>query len=129
MRPGMRGSVLLLDDDRSRQLADSLRLDRLIVYEASDVTEAMALLRNEDPDVIVACLGPHDTRALVKELREAAPRATSIIVAAGAEHRDAARAGGADAFLPGPAAAADLLYEIHRALILRRSGRRLPWNW
>jgi DNA-binding response OmpR family regulator len=125
----MRGTVLLLDDDRSRQLADSLRLNRLIVYEASDVVEAMAHLRSEDPDVIVACLAPHDTRSFVRELREAAPRATSIIVVAGAEHRDAARAGGADAFLPGPVSAPDLLYEIHRALILRRSGRRLPSNW
>jgi DNA-binding NtrC family response regulator len=125
----MRGTVLLLDDDRSRRLAESLRLNQLMVYEASDTFEAMAHLRSEDPDVIVvARLAQNDTRSL-EELREAAPRATSIIVAAGVEHRDAARAGGADAFLPGPVAAADLLYEIHRALILRRSGRRLPWNW
>ena len=125
----MRGTVLLLDDDRSRQLAESLRLDRLIVYEASDVFEALAHLRSDDPDVIVVCFTPDDTQSLVKNLREAAPRATSIIVAAGVEHRDAARTGGADSFLPGPVSAADLLYEIRRALILRRSGRRLPWNW
>jgi hypothetical protein len=58
-----------------------------------------------------------------------ADRATSIIVASVPEERDAARNEGADSFLPNSAPAADLLYEIHRALILRRSGRRLPWNW
>jgi DNA-binding response OmpR family regulator len=125
----MRGTVLLLDDDSSRRRADSLRLDRLIVYEASDVHEALEHLRSEAPDVIVACLASLDTRSLVQQLRGAADRVTSIIVAAAVEHRDAARAAGADSFLPGPVAPADLLYEIHRALILRRSGRRLPWNW
>ena len=125
----MRGTVLLLDDDRSRRLADGLRLNRLLVYEASDLVEAMEHLRGADPDVIVACLAPQDTRSLVGELRAAAPRGASIIVAADAAHREAAHAGGADSFLPAPVSPADLLYEIHRALILRRSGRRLPWNW
>jgi CheY-like chemotaxis protein len=124
----MRGTVLLLDDNRARRLADTLRLNQLVVYEASNVVEAIEYLRTSDPDVIAACLDPHDAGALLQELRRAAPQSTSIIVAADARHREAARAAGADAFLPAPVSPADLLYEIHRALILRRSGRRLPWN-
>jgi DNA-binding response OmpR family regulator len=91
----MRGTVLLLDDDRSRQLADSLRLNRLVVYEALNVLEAIEQLHSSYPDVIVACLAPDETRSVVQELRGAA-RDTSIIVTSGADQRDAARAAGAD---------------------------------
>jgi hypothetical protein len=58
-----------------------------------------------------------------------ADHATSIIVASVPERRDTARRQGADSFLPISGPESDLLYEIHRGLILRRSGRRLPWNW
>jgi hypothetical protein len=43
--------------------------------------------------------------------------------------REAARSAGADLFLLGSALPSALVFEVHRALILRRTGRRLTWNW
>jgi hypothetical protein len=81
------------------------------------------------PDVIVAMLPAHESPSIVPALRGLADHATSIIVASVPEQRDTMRREGADSFLLNSVPASELLYEIHRALILRRSGRRLPWNW
>jgi DNA-binding NarL/FixJ family response regulator len=77
----------------------------------------------------VAVLSGHDSPSIVPGLRRLADYATSIIVASVLEEREAAREAGADSFLLNSAPPTDLLHEIRRALILRRSGRRLPWNW
>jgi CheY-like chemotaxis protein len=124
----MRGTVLLLDARRSRRLADPGRVHHLIVHEVTDLAEALERLRTTEMDVVVAVLSGHDTSAVVQALRNEADPATSIIVSANLEERERARAAGADSFLPSSASSNDLLYEIHRALILRRSSRRLPWN-
>ena len=59
----------------------------------------------------------------VDQLRRRTDHATSIIIVGRDDgERDSARRSGADSFL---LATADVLYEIHRALILRRSGRPL----
>ena len=76
------------------------------------------------PDVVVVS-NPLESESL-QELRRRADDATSIIIVGrDNREREAARRSGADSFLP---ATADVLYEIHRALILRRSGRRLRWT-
>lgn len=128
-RLGMRGTVLLLDTDRSTLVdVDLLRANGLLVYHRHDPANALNDFHEIAPDVVVAAL-PHDAPSIVSALRRLADYATSIIAASVAETRDAVHQAGADSFLPFAASPAELLNEIHRALILRRSGRRLPWNW
>ena len=129
-RYGMRGTVLLLESDRSFLVdVDLLRTNELIVYHCHERATAMKQLQHVAPDVVVAVLSGQDSPSIVPGLRGLADYATSIIVASVPEEREAARKAGADAFLLSSGPPADLLYEIRRALILRRSGRRLPWNW
>jgi DNA-binding NarL/FixJ family response regulator len=125
----MRGTILLLENDKSMLVdIDLMRENGLIVYHCHEPAHALTELQHRAPDVVVAVLSAHDSASVVPGLRGGADRATSIIVASVPEEREAARRAGADSFLRKSAPAADLLYEIHRALILRRSGRRLPWN-
>ena len=129
-RHRMRGTVLLLESDRSLLVdVDLLRANELIVYPCHELADALQQFQHVAPDVVVAVLSGHDSSSIVPGLRRLADYATSIIVASVAEEREAARKAGADSFLLNSARPADLLYEIRRALILRRSGRRLPWNW
>jgi DNA-binding response OmpR family regulator len=123
----MRGTVLLLESERS-PLADLLRANGLIVYHCRDLAHALNVFQDVAPEVVVAVLSAHHSGSIVPELRGLADHAASIIVVSGPEEREAAHNAGADSFLLKSAPAADLLYEIHRALILRRSGRRLPWT-
>jgi DNA-binding NarL/FixJ family response regulator len=126
----MRGTVLLLESDRSSLVdVDLLRANELIVYHCHELADALKLLQEMAPDVVVAVLSGHGSSSMLPSIRNLADYATSIIVASVSEAREAARQAGADSFLLNSAPPADLLYEIRRALILRRSGRRLPWNW
>ena len=126
----MRGTVLLLESDRSWPVdVDLLRANELIVYRCHELADALTQLQQVAADVVVAVLSGHDSPSSVADLRRLADYATSIIVVSVPEAREAAREAGADSFLLDSATPADLLYEIRRALILRRSGRRLPWNW
>jgi DNA-binding NarL/FixJ family response regulator len=129
-RDSMRGTVLLLSSDRSITVdVDLLRDDGLIVNQCYDLADALQQLQHVAPDVVVAVLTADESASIVPELRALTDHATSIIVTSVPEQREAARQRGADSFLLNSAPPADLLYEIHRALILRRSGRRLPRNW
>lgn len=125
----MRGTVLLLDSDRSRLAdVDLLRANGLLVDQYDELAEALKRCQNTVPDVIVVVLSARDSQSIVPELRRLIDHATSIVVASVPEEREAARQAGADSFLPNSTPPADLLFEVQRALILRRSGRRLPWN-
>jgi DNA-binding response OmpR family regulator len=125
----MRGTVLLMESDRSLLAdVDLLRANGLMVYHSHELAQALQQFQQIAPDVVVVVVPAHDSRTIVPALRGLADHATSIIVASAPEEREAARKAGADSFVSTSARAADLLYEIHRALILRRSGRRLPWN-
>jgi DNA-binding NarL/FixJ family response regulator len=129
-RHRMRGTVLLLESDRSLLVdVDLLRANELIVYHCRELANALKQFQHTAPDVVVVVLSGQDSPAMVPALRDLSDHATSIIVASVPEEREAARQAGADSFLVNSAPPADLLYEIRRALILRRSGRRLPWNW
>jgi DNA-binding response OmpR family regulator len=121
---------LLLDSDRSTLVdVDLLRANGLLVYHRHDPANALNDFQEIAPDVVVAALSPDDAPSIVSALRRLAGYATSIIARSVVETRDAVHQAGADSFLPVAASPAELLHEIHRALILRRSGRRLPWNW
>ena len=126
----MRGEVLLvLDQPGPRTLyADYFRAHDLRVHEAEGVRDALKPLDDVTPEVIVARFSQADGPSLVQALRRRTDYATSIIVIAAAGHREAARAAGADCLVTEPALPSDVLYQVHRALILRRSGRRLPWS-
>jgi CheY-like chemotaxis protein len=125
----MRGTVLLLNSDRTMAVdAELLRASGLMVHGADELAEAVERLQHVSPDVIVAVLPAEGSASAVARLRGAADPAISLIVATAPAERAAVRQAGADSFYDRSAAPANLLYEIHRALILRRSGRRLPWN-
>lgn len=120
----MRGDVLLVDTEGIID-PEQLRTAGLRVDNATDLGNAIGRLSGgATPDVVVISVAPDSEQ--VDQLRRQTDYATSIIVVGRVDReRDAARRSGADSFL---LATADLLYEIHRALILRRSGRRLPWK-
>ena len=125
----MRGTVLLLQRDTSWFVdVDVLRASGLIVHRCHEPDDALKQFQSIAPDVVVAVLAAHDSVSIVPDLRDLADPATSIIVVSVPTQREAAGKTGADSFLQSSAQPADLLYEIHRALILRRSGRRLPWK-
>ena len=125
----MRGTVLLLDRDGSSLVdPDFLRDSGLIVQHCREPAQALKRLQEVAVDVVVVVPAQHG-EAIVADLRTLADHATSIIVASVPEQCDEARRSGADAVLLTSAAPAELLTEIQRALILRRSGRRLPRNW
>jgi DNA-binding NarL/FixJ family response regulator len=125
----MRGTALLLDRDKSLRVdLDVLRANGLTVYECQEAARALEQVQRMPPDLVVAVLAAHDSASIVTDLRALADPATSIIVVSVPAQREAAREAGADLFLLHSAPPADLEYEMHRALILRRSGRRLPWT-
>jgi DNA-binding NarL/FixJ family response regulator len=125
----MRGTILVLQRSESPEVdVELLRTKGLIVHLCRDPGEAVGALLDVRPDVVVATASRGESSSIVGALRGAADRATSIIVLSEGDEREAARQAGADSFVPGSAPAADLHYVIHRALILRRSGRRLVWD-
>ena len=126
---GMRGTVLLIDMDKLLPVAvDLFRTSGLIVYHCDELSQALKQFRDIGADVVLVA-STHYNSSVIRAFRALADDATSVIVASGPEYREEARAAGAYSFLLNLAPPADLLYEIHRALILRRSGRRLPWHW
>jgi DNA-binding response OmpR family regulator len=125
----MRGTVLFLNSrEPTSVLADYFRSNELIVYETGRVENAVRQVDGIAPDVVVAILGQDDDRSLIRQLRSAVDYATSIILLADLNDGDEAQHAGADSLLPTSALPGEVLYEVRRALILRRSGRRLPRN-
>jgi DNA-binding response OmpR family regulator len=131
------GTVLLVNGFDGREMyADYLRANALLVSDADTPERALRTLESVDPHVVVTDFvfqdSSYDGAGLVRALRTRVDGATSIIVVSGLarqEDREAARAAGADLYLVKPALPSALLYEVRRALLLRRSGRRLSWNW
>jgi DNA-binding response OmpR family regulator len=122
----MRGTVLLLaGQDIGAQYAEHLRANGLLVYEVANREDALRQTDVVAPDVIVAICSGHGCPSVIPEVRSRVDRATSIIVAVAGEERQPALIAGADSVLPLPLLPEDVLYEVQRALILRRSGRRL----
>jgi hypothetical protein len=118
----MRGDVLLVDAQGIID-AERLRAAGLWVCHVRGVAAAIDRMAESAADVVVVS-DPLESASL-QELRRHADYAMSIIVVGRDDgERESARHSGADSFL---LATADLLDEIHRALILRRSGRRIPW--
>jgi DNA-binding response OmpR family regulator len=121
----MRGTVLLLaSQDSCAEYTASLRANGLLVHETANPADADVIIL----DVVVTVFSRDSSPTVIRELRSRVDHATSIIVvssAAGREDHDAARRAGADSVLSMPAPD-EVLYEVQRALILRRSGRRLP---
>ena len=128
----MRGTVLLLDGGSSRDAnAEYFRAHELVVYDTARPDAALERLDSVTPDVVVAFVGAGDP-SVVRALRSRMDDAASLIIVSDGdtlEEREQHRAAGADSFLSHPSQPDEVLYEIRRALILRRSGRRLPWNW
>lgn len=125
----MRGTILLLDGQDARAMYDEFfRTTGLFVTATARVEDAMKQAGIISPDVVMILPGSGIGVSVVSDLRPLVDHATSIIVAAGPEDCEPAYHAGADSFLLKSTSPSDVLYEVHRALILRRSGRRLPWN-
>jgi DNA-binding response OmpR family regulator len=125
----MRGTVLLLNTSGSPLAdVDLLRANGLIVHHCRELPKALHQLEQQPTDVIFVVSDRSSSESTITQLRDRADHATSIIVASAPGERDAVRSAGADSFLSSTVKPADVLYEIHRALILRRSGRRLSWG-
>lgn len=133
----MGGIVLYVNSDDGRVAYSNVLRERgLAVLEATLPEDALGLLDTHQPDVIVTDMVFRDSLidglAFVRQVRSRSDEATSIVVLSRyvrADDREDARAAGADIYLMKPALPTALLFEVQRALILRRSGRRLPWNW
>jgi len=129
--------VLLVNSFDGREMyADYLRANALIVSDADSPERALRHLDTIDPHVVVTDLvflhSSYDGPGFLRTLRTRVDGATSILVVSGLvrqEDRDQARAAGAGLYLVKPALPSAVLYEVRRALLLRRSGRRLSWNW
>ena len=132
------GRVLLVNSFDDRHVyADLLHGHGHTVVEATIPEQALRFLaESRPPDVVLtdivfvgsAVEGP----SFIGDLRARVDGATSIVVLTGyvrADDRNHARAAGADLFLMKPVVPTAVLFEVHRALILRRGGRRLSWNW
>ena len=129
-------SVLLVGDADSFALhAEHLAGAGIRPLTAASPEDAYVHLDIHPPDVVVTHWSFRNTAIasadFIRELRFRLDDATSIIVVSNGteeDDRQKARAAGADAYLVGPALPDAVLFEVKRALILRRSGRRLPWN-
>jgi DNA-binding NarL/FixJ family response regulator len=131
------GTVLFVQtgDDR-HPYVDALAEQQLMVVEVSGPDDALRWLTSSAPDVVVTDFVFTESRIAAPDFIHAVRRrvdtATSIVVLSRyvrATDRDRARAAGADLFVMKPALPSALVFEVRRALILRRSGRRLAWNW
>jgi DNA-binding NarL/FixJ family response regulator len=130
-------TVLFVDgSEDSRAYIDALSDRRLRVVHAARPEDALHSLARELPDVVVTNVVFADTAIgaaeFIRDLRTRVDAATSILVLTQygrLADRESAAAAGADLFLTRSAPPAALVFEVHRALILRRSGRRLAWNW
>ena len=131
------GTVLLVNGYDGRQMyGDHFRAHGLIVADAETPEIAFTQLDAIDPHVVVTDFVFPESAfrggGCIHALRTRLDPATSIIVVSGfvrQEDREEARAAGADLYMLKPALPSAVLYEVRRALILRRSGRRLAWNW
>lgn len=129
--------VLLVNSFDDREMyAEYLRNAGLLVHTAANPEAALTLLATVPCDVAITDLvfasAGLGGASFTRELRARLDPATSIIVVSGCvrqEDREAARQAGADLFLIKPALPSAVLFEVRRALVMRRHGRRLPWNW
>lgn len=131
------GRVLVVDSyGGSDAYVDAMRDAGLMTLYVTLPEDALQLLTRHPADVVVTEIvftgSPMEGNTFIREARGRVDDATSIIALSRyvrAADREDAREAGADLFLMKPALAPAVLFEIHRALILRRGGRRLPWNW
>jgi CheY-like chemotaxis protein len=131
------GIVLFVNSYESCQVyIDVLRERGHTTLHATGPEDALRLLKSHEPDVVVTDIvfGPSTIEgpAFIRDVRLRVDDATSIVVLSQyvrADDREDARAAGADLFLMMPVVPTAVLFEVQRALILRRAGRRLSWNW
>jgi CheY-like chemotaxis protein len=109
-------AILVVDDDPTfcAIMAEILRMYRARVYTAFSAEEAMAVLEQVTPDLILTdvMMPEVDGLTFVRRIRSGAVQARIpiIIVSAGVTHREQAAAmqAGADQFLPKPFSIVDL---------------------
>ena len=109
-------AILVVDDDPTfcAIMAEILRMYRARVYTAFSAEEAMAVLEQVTPDLILTdvMMPEVDGLTFVRRIRSGAVQARIpiIIVSAGVSHREQAAAmqAGADQFLPKPFSIMDL---------------------
>jgi DNA-binding response OmpR family regulator len=109
-------AILVVDDDPTfcSIMAEILRMYHALVYTAFSAAEAMSVLDEVTPDLILTdvMMPEVDGLTFVRRIRSGAipGRVPIIIVSAGVSHREQAAAlqAGADQFLPKPFSITDL---------------------
>jgi two-component system chemotaxis response regulator CheY len=132
-----RGTVMLVDSfDERRMYADYLRAHDLHVYDIVRPEEALERLDVAAPDVVVTDLNFRlsviDGPSFIRRIRERLGESPAIIVVSGYRRdadREQARIAGADLFMVKPVPPDAVLFDVRRALILQRTGRRLVSAW
>ena len=115
----MRGTVLLLDNRESWSgLADFLRTNGLLVYEAERPEDALQQIDRIGPDIVLCFLDRENDLSYIRELRTHVDGATSIIIVSDVDISERAHLAGADSLLLKSASPGAILYECRRALIL-----------
>lgn len=135
--PMNRGTALFVNSrEGCESYVDALSDCGVTVIHTIRPEDALTSLSTDRPDVVVTDLAFADARItgaeFIREVRSIVDDATSIIVLSQyvrVTDRTNAREAGADVFLMKPALASAVAFEVQRALILRRGGRRLAWNW
>lgn len=120
-------SILVVEDEYAiRQLLKDLLTDQYIIYEASDGTDALELIRQLTPDLIISDIMMPDMNGL--ELCNKVKNAAStchipfiILSARGTiDQQTEGYEAGADAYLPKPFHAAHLLVRVRKLLEYRQ---------
>ena len=123
--------------DGVQRVADRLRADGLKVSAAIAVEEVFSVLERLTPSAIIvdvplaaAALGD---ASFIGALRQRLPSDEIPIIVISpyrrSEDREHMRRAGADVFLQKPVLSENLIREVRRAVLARREGRRLTWNW
>ncbi|HLC03992.1 MAG TPA: response regulator [Anaerolineales bacterium] len=123
-RPRGQASVLVVDDepDFCQVIKEILRIDGMLVWEAHNVNQALAMLARQAPDLVLTdvMMPEIDGLEFVRSLRSEPlwSKIPAVVVSARVleEDREAALQAGANAFLPKPFSARELRETIRPLL-------------
>ncbi len=115
--------VLIVEDDEptAQALSAMLELERYVVRRARNGADAIDVLGDFTPDVVIVDLQlpVMDGRSFIELYRRRVRPAASVIVMSGrTDGRVIAQSVGADAYLPKPFETRELLSTISQALVL-----------
>jgi len=123
--------------DGVQRLADRLRADGLKVSAAIAVEEVFSVLERLTPSAIIVdvplAAAAHEDASFIGALRQRLLSDEIPIIVISpyrrSEDREHMRRAGANVFLQKPVLFEHLIREVRLAVLARREGRHLTWNW